>query len=377
MKVLSPGATIGMLGGGQLGRMSILAGRKLGFRFGVLEPKQPSAAGRVADFQITCPYDDPEGLRRFAASVELATLEFENIPDRSLEVLEESVPVYPGRKALSICQNRAREKQFLRENGIPCASYAIIHSLEELESAVDSIGLPAVLKTADFGYDGKGQRRLDPGADLAEAWRPYAGGSAVLEGWVEFLGEYSVICGRNGRGQTCVYPVIHNVHRDHILHTSISPCGLPREREREAAELGRVIAEQLELVGLVAVELFLTPDGWLVNEMAPRPHNSGHLTFDAHATSQFEQHIRLVAGWAPGSCVQHAPACMLNLLGELWENGPPDWPAVAEDPLCKVHLYDKGEARPGRKMGHLTFLGTDPEDCLKRARACDRRLRRA
>ena len=374
MNPVLPGATIGMLGGGQLGRMSILAGRKMGYRFCVLEPKSPSAAGMVADGQIEAAYDDEAGLRAFADKIDLATLEFENIPSRSLEIIEASVPVFPGRKALSVCQNRAREKAFLTENGIPCAPHAIVHSLSELEQALEEIGYPAVLKTADFGYDGKGQVRIEKGMELPPVWEPYEGLAAVLEGWVDFDGEYSVICGRNFIGETCVYPLIHNTHRNHILHTSVSPVGLGEEHEAAAREIALAVAEGLDLVGLVAVELFLTGKGWLVNEMAPRPHNSGHLTFDAHRTSQFEQHIRLVCGLKPGEPRQHSPACMLNLLGDVWAKGEPDWARVLQDAGAKLHLYDKGTARAGRKMGHVTFLGDDPADCLQRAIECDKWL---
>ncbi|MEX0332546.1 MAG: 5-(carboxyamino)imidazole ribonucleotide synthase [Puniceicoccaceae bacterium] len=377
MNLIPPGATIGMLGGGQLGRMSILAGRAMGYRFVVLEPKAPSAAGMVADHQIETAYDDETGLREFASRVDIATLEFENIPARTLDILADSVTVYPGRKALEVCQNRAREKQFLKDSGIPCAPFAVVHSLAELEQAVDLIGKPAVLKTADFGYDGKGQVRIDEGMDLEPIWAPYEGHSAVLEGWVEFSGEYSVLCGRNVLGQTCVYPLIHNTHRNHILHTSVSPAGLEEALETDAREIALAIADGLDLVGLIAVELFLTNDGWVVNEMAPRPHNSGHLTIDAHMTSQFEQHIRLVCGLHPGLARQHTPACMLNLLGDVWKNGEPDWAAILQDTKAKLHLYDKGEPRPGRKMGHLTFLGKDTEDCLHRAHECDERLQLA
>jgi 5-(carboxyamino)imidazole ribonucleotide synthase len=375
MSALVPHATIGMLGGGQLGRMSILAGRQLGYRFVVLEPKSPSAAGPVADAQVAAAYDDEQALRTFAAKIDRATLEFENIPARTLEILEESVRVYPGRKALEVCQNRAREKQFLRDQGLPCAPFAVVDSLAGLEAALDATGRPAVLKTADFGYDGKGQVRIDPGMDPAPVWQAYAGRRAVLEKWVHFTGEYSVICGRNATGRTCVYPLIRNTHRDHILHTSVSPAGLDAQLEADAREIALAVAEGLELVGLVAVELFLTGDGWVVNELAPRPHNSGHLTIDAHMTSQFEQHIRLVCGLDPGQSRQHTPACMLNLLGDAWGAGAPDWAELLQDPRCKLHLYDKGEPRPGRKMGHLTFLGEDTEDCLRRALEVDARLR--
>ena len=376
MSVIQPGATIGMLGGGQLGRMSILAGRRMGYKFCVLEPKAPSSAGMVADEQIEAPYDDEAGLEAFARKVDIATLEFENIPARALDFLEDKVTVYPGRRALEICQNRAREKRFLSGSGIPCAPYAVVHSLAELEKAVQVIGTPAVLKTADFGYDGKGQVKILKGMDLQPIWKPYEGLSAVLEGWVDFSGEYSILCGRNALGQCSVYPVIRNTHRNHILHTSVCPAGLDDSLEMEARELGLAIADGLDLVGLVAVELFLTQEGWIVNEMAPRPHNSGHLTFDASITSQFEQHIRLVCGLHPGLTRTHTPACMLNLLGDIWAKGEPDWATILQDSRCKLHLYDKGEPLPGRKMGHLTFLGPDPKDCLQRALECDEILHR-
>ena len=374
MTPVLPGSTIGMLGGGQLGRMSILAGRKLGYRFCVLEPKAPSAAGMAADEQIIADYDDDKALLEFASKIDIATLEFENIPARTLDILSGKVRVYPGMKALSVCQNRAREKQFLQSSGIPCAPFAIVNSLAELEKAVEVIGRPAVLKTADFGYDGKGQVKIEPGMDLEPVWTPYEGRSAVLEGWVDYSGEYSVICGRNALKQTCVYPVIRNTHRNHILFTSVCPAGLSEELEEQAFRLALRIADGLDLVGLVAVELFLTSSGWVVNEMAPRPHNSGHLTFDANITSQFEQHIRLVCGLHPGNCKTHSASCMLNLLGDVWAKGTPNWNAIMQDTRCKVHLYDKGEPRPGRKMGHLTFLGNNPADCLERAIACDELL---
>jgi 5-(carboxyamino)imidazole ribonucleotide synthase len=377
MKPVLPHATIGMLGGGQLGRMSILAGRALGYRFVVLEPKAPSAAGRVADGQIAAAYDDPAALRAFAARIDRATLEFENIPAAALDILEESVRVYPGRKALEVCQNRAREKQFLRDQGLPCAPFAVVRGLGDLEEALQIIGRPAVLKTADFGYDGKGQVRIDPGMDLEPVWAGFDGGAAVLEQWIQFSGEYSVICGRNALGQVCVYPLIRNTHRRHILHTSLSPAGVDEELESAARDIAMAVAEGLDLVGLVAVELFLTDSGWVVNELAPRPHNSGHLTIDAHWTSQFEQHIRLVCGLHPGLTRQHTPACMLNLLGDAWAGGDPDWAALLRDSRCKLHLYDKGEPRPGRKMGHVTFLGEHAEDCLQRALEFDARLREA
>lgn len=372
--VVQPGSTLGMLGGGQLGRMSILAGRQLGYRFQVLEPKVPCAAGAVADGVIEASYDDPDGLLSFADAVDRITLEFENIPAASLQLLEGSKAVYPGRRALEICQNRGREKAFLREAGVPHAPFAAVASLEELEAAFRWIGPEAVLKTADFGYDGKGQVRLREDSDLPAAWNAYAGRKAVLEKWISFRGEYSIICGRNAGGEVFTYPLIENVHRNHILHLSISPSALEDRLQVEAEEIAKALLEGLDLVGILAVELFLTDAGWVVNELAPRPHNSGHLTLDSHYTSQFEQHIRMVCGLPPGSTRQHSAACMLNLLGDLWAEGEPDWASVLSDSSCKLHLYDKGDARVGRKMGHITFLGDFPEACRRRAEECFKRL---
>ena len=369
-----PGTTIGMLGGGQLGRMSLLAGRQMGYRFAVLEPKSPCSAGTIAEDHIVAPYDDAEALERFAEKVDVATLEFENIPAATLDALEGRVPVRPGRRALKICQNRAREKAFLAENGFPGAPNALVRSLAELREAAARIGFPCVLKTADFGYDGKGQQRLEGEGDLDDAWAALAGQRAVLEGWVDFVGEYSVICGRNARGQGCAFPPLHNTHRHHILHTSTSPAGLNPKLEKEAGALATAIADQLDLVGLVAVELFLTHEGWLVNEMAPRPHNSGHLTIDGHFTSQFEQHIRLVCGLAPGATHQHTPACMLNLIGAAAAPPPEVLAELLAEPRAKLHLYDKGEARPGRKMGHVTFLAEEVETAQRLALEWDQRL---
>jgi 5-(carboxyamino)imidazole ribonucleotide synthase len=374
MDRLPPGATLGMLGGGQLGRMSILAGRQLGYRFQVLEKNVSCAAGMVADGVVAAAYDDPAGLLELARRVDRVTLEFENIPAAAVDLLEQTCRVYPGRRALEICQNRGREKQFLREVGVPHAPFALVRTAEELTTALEWIGPDAVLKTADFGYDGKGQVRLKAGDDVEAAWAPYAGRAAILEKWISFKGEYSILCGRNAAGQVFAYPLIENIHRHHILHLSISPTAVDPALEREAGEIAEALLEGLELVGILAVELFLTDRGWVVNELAPRPHNSGHLTIDAHVTSQFEQHIRMVCGLPPGSTRQHSAACMLNLLGDLWQAGDPDWAAVLQDPACKLHLYDKGAARKGRKMGHLTFIGDYASACRSRAEESFKRL---
>lgn len=373
--LVAPGGVIGVLGGGQLGRMSILAGRRMGYRFVVLDPAAGCSAAAIADRHIVAPYDEPSALAALASQVEVVTMEFENIPHAAVSRLQERVPVHPAPDVLHICQNRAREKQFLAAHGLPCAPFAVVDSVATLAAALERIGYPAVLKTADFGYDGKGQRKLCGGEDLDEVWKPFAGRAAVVEGWVNFLGEYSLICGRNARAESCFYPLVHNCHRQHILFTSVSPVQLDASLEQSARKLGARLIDALQLVGVLAIELFLTESGWVVNELAPRPHNSGHLTMEAHATSQFEQHIRMVCGLPPGATDLIRPAAMLNLLGDLWRDGrAPDFARELTDPCCKLHLYDKGQPRPGRKMGHLTFVGATPQDCLQRALAAHSRL---
>lgn len=378
MKMLQPGSTLGMLGGGQLGRMSIMAGKRMGYRFVVLDPSATACAASVADHHLVGDYDDPALLTKLASQVDRVTLEFENIPAAALSCLEElNVEVCPGRKALETCQNRLREKRFLAAAGLPHAPFTEVSSAEELRDAIARIGHPCVLKTADFGYDGKGQIKLTGGENPEQVWQQFNGARAVLEGWVNFSGEYSVICGRNAAGQRCVYPLVHNEHRNHILHTSVSPAGVDSAKEQQATEIALRVLEGLELIGIVAIELFLTDTGWVVNEMAPRPHNSGHLSLEANLTSQFEQHIRMVCGLPPGDTALTGAGCMLNLLGDAWQGGWPLFSELMADPLSKLHLYDKGEPRRGRKMGHMSFLGNDPTDCLRRADAAHRKLQGA
>lgn len=378
LPLLPPGATIGMLGGGQLGRMSLLAGRRLGYRFAVLDPAGDAApAAPVADLVIATAYDDPAGLDRLAAECDRVTLEFENIPAAAVARLAGKVPVCPGGSVLEVCQHRQREKEFLREHGFPCAPFEVVRSAGELAAAVEALGLPCVLKTAAFGYDGKGQIKLQAEADLAQAWADLGHHTGVVEKWITFEGEFSIICARNAGGDEAVFPVFENIHRNHILDTTIWPARLGPDRVREANQLGRAIARSLGVVGLLTIELFLTSEGWLVNELAPRPHNSGHITFDAALTSQFEQHIRAVANLPLGDPAPLQPGVMVNLLGDRWPpHGAPDWTQVWRDPTAKLHLYGKREARPGRKMGHLCVLDPSLEDALRRARSIDEALPR-
>jgi 5-(carboxyamino)imidazole ribonucleotide synthase len=370
--MIAPGSTIGILGGGQLGRMLILAGRSLGYRFHVYEPKGPCAAGMVADLEINAAYDDREALRQFAEGVDVITLEFENIPAEAIDFLNTIKSVYPGREALHICQDRQREKDFLKTSGLPCVAFEYADSAESLQTAIAAIGFPSVIKTAAFGYDGKGQIKLsDPvqAADTSALWRLLGEPPrVVVEKWIEHKGEFSVVCARKLDGSMTTFPMAENIHVNHILHASIAPARIGDAVKAEGETLARAIAEKLNVVGLIAVELFLNTDGSLIiNEMAPRPHNSGHYTIDGCHTSQFEQHIRAVVGLPLGSTELLRPTVMINLLGDTWSQGTPNWSQLLADPLVKLHLYDKGDPRPGRKMGHFCVVAETVEDALAAA----------
>ena len=368
---LFPGGTIGILGGGQLGRMSALAARRMGYKVRTFDPSASACAAGVADEHITAEWNDTAALQRFASGCGRITLEFENIPPATVEFLAKSVPCHPSANVLAICQNRRREKEFLRASGIPCANFAVVSSLIELQAAVKSIGFPCVLKTADFGYDGKGQVKLPTDAtDLKAAWEKIGAPVGVLEAWVPFQMEISVLVARTVDGRTAVYDPAENIHRNHILHLSISPARISESTSKEAKDLAVSIADKINLVGLLAVEMFVKEGRIIVNELAPRPHNSGHQTFDAHQTSQFEQHIRAVCGLPLGGTKPLAPSAMVNLLGDLWRGGQePDWTKVLSEPSAKLHLYDKGKAAPGRKMGHITVTASTLEEAILRAEA--------
>ena len=368
---LQPGGTIGILGGGQLGRMSAIAARRLGYKVRTYDPSAGACAAGIADEHVTADWNDTAALTRFAQGCGRITLEFENIPPATVEFVAKSVPSHPSAHVLATCQNRRREKEFLRASGIPCANFAVVSSLTELQAAVKTVGFPCVLKTADFGYDGKGQVKLPTAeADLAVAWDKIGGAVGVLEAWVPFQMEISVLVARTIDGRTAVYDPAENIHRNHILHLSISPARIAEATATEARALARRIAEKIHLVGLLAVEMFVKDGRIVVNELAPRPHNSGHQTFDANETSQFEQHIRAVCGLPLGGTKPLAPSAMVNLLGDVWRNGQePDWTKVLADPSAKLHLYDKGKAAPGRKMGHITVTAPTIEDAIRRAEA--------
>ena len=363
-----PGSTIGVMGGGQLGRMFAIAARRMGYRVHTFSPDEDTPTGQLADREVAARYDDAEAVRDFARGVDVLTFEFENIPVQTVEWAAEFCEVRPAAKVLHICQHRLREKEFLDQAGVPLPGFMAVGSAGELAAAVAEIGLPAVLKTSAFGYDGKGQRKIAPGDNLMEAWAPFTGTGAVLEQFVRFEKEISVLVARGADGATATYPVCENVHRNHILDVTIVPASIAPAAAAKARALAVEIAERLGLIGLLAVEMFLLADGTiLVNELAPRPHNSGHFSFDASVTSQFEQQLRAVCGLPLGDTASLCPAAMVNLLGDLWAGGEPDWAAVLAMPQVKLHLYGKAEPRAGRKMGHLVAFGATTGEAAERA----------
>lgn len=372
MDTFAPGTVIGIIGGGQLGRMFCMAARRMGYRTVVWTGGLEAPAIVVADQAIDLPFDDPAALADFVSRVTVATVEFENIPRATLDAVAAAIPLHPSPDALATCQNREREKTFLRTHGIPCAPFEVVASADELAAALTRIGTPAVLKTADFGYDGKGQRKLTGGEDPAEIWRDFQGARAVLEAFIPFELELSVMVARDAHGRTACFDPAENRHRHHILDVSIVPARVPAAVAGEARRIAIQVASALEYRGIMGVEFFMLPDGTLlVNEMAPRPHNSGHHTIDACATSQFEQQLRAVCGLPLGSTRLLAPAVMLNLLGDMWidETTAPDWTPVFADGEAYLHLYGKRHAIGRRKMGHANFIGPDTTDCLARAEA--------
>ena len=375
-RVIGPGSRIGLMGGGQLGRMFILAARSMGYRVDVCVPEEDSPAGQLADREVSRDYLDEEAVRQFARGVDVVTLEFENIPLQAMTWAAEHCEVRPRGEILHTTQNRAREKEFLAAHGFPLPAWASVNTREDLDAALTHTGYPAILKTASFGYDGKGQMQIKSAAD-AEKFDPSAG-PFVLEAKVPFVMELSVVVARGADGEVVCYPVCENIHHNHILDTTIVPARISPEVAARAAELARQIAARLDLVGVMAVEMFLREDGTLlVNELAPRPHNSGHFSIDACVTSQFEQQLRAVCGLPLGSPELLRPCAMANLLGEVWEGGEPDWASAAAFGEVKIHLYGKAEPRPGRKMGHLTAFGASPDDALARVLAARDALRKS
>ena len=374
--MILPGKTLGVLGGGQLGRMFAHAAERLGYRVHIYEPSCDSPAAEVSAHAVHAPYTDLISLESFVRGCDVVTYEFENIPAEPLRKLESAAVFHPGWRILEIAQNRLREKTWLRENDFPHVRFAACDAGGDLAASIRSIGFPCVVKTADFGYDGKGQLKVVDGASLERAVAAFQGQRAVVEQWVGFKCELSVIVARSSAGETRSFPVSENIHTQHILDFSILPARIAPEVESRARALAETIAARLDLVGLLAVEFFLTEtDELLVNEMAPRPHNSGHWSLDGCVTSQFEQHVRAVTGLPLGAVELAAPAVvMVNILGDSWKwsgdrcVGEPNWSAILGTPCAHLHLYGKKEPRPGRKMGHFTVTAGDVEAALAMAR---------
>jgi 5-(carboxyamino)imidazole ribonucleotide synthase len=361
-----PGATIGVLGSGQLGRMFAIAARRMGYRVHTLSPDQDTPTGQIADLEVTASYDDLDAVSDFARRVNVVTFEFENVPAATAQAAANCAPVRPSGSILHMTQQRIREKAFLTSAGLPLTPYREVRSPDDLAQALADLGLPAVLKSAAFGYDGKGQFLIRSRDQITEAWNAIGRQEAVLEAFIDFEREISVVAARGYDGQFVHYGPIENEHSRHILDLSIAPARVSLEVANEAVDIARCVLERLGVVGVLCVEFFVARDGrLLINELAPRPHNSGHLTVDACVTSQFEQQLRAVCGLPLGSTAVHRPSAMANLLGDLWSNGEPNWPAACAFPDVKLHLYGKLEPRPGRKMGHLTALNHDAEQAYR------------
>jgi 5-(carboxyamino)imidazole ribonucleotide synthase len=345
--------------------MFAIAARRMGYRVHTLSPDEDTPTGQVADLEIQASYEDLDAVRAFAGGVSVVTFEFENVPAPTAAAAAECATVRPSGHILHTTQHRLREKSFLSQNGFPLTPFRAIRSLPDLEQAVVDLGIPSILKTADFGYDGKGQFRIRSSEDLEPAWRGVGEHEAVLEAWIDYELEISVVAARSVTGDFVHFGAIENHHRNQILDLSIAPARVPPAIARAAIEIARAVLENLEVIGVLCVEFFVCRDGkLLINELAPRPHNSGHLTFDANLTSQFEQQLRAVCGLPLGDVRQFAPAAMANLLGDLWSNGEPDWAAAAASPNVKLHLYGKLEPRPARKMGHLTAIADTAAQAL-------------
>jgi len=361
MSAILPGATLGVLGGGQLGRMFCIAARTMGYQLAVLDPDAGSPAGGIADHHIQADYTDRAALDRLAELCDVVTTEFENVPADSLRYLASKCTVFPTPDALEIAQNRNREKRYAREAGLLPVPNLAINDAHDLSSAVAEVGFPAILKSATLGYDGKGQVVVTTEAELRDAWLGMDKVECVLEKKIELLLEVSAIVARNAISSTC-FPVAENQHRDGILHLSIVPARIEPDIADTARAQAMKLAEMLDYTGVLAVEFFVARDGCLYfNEMAPRPHNSGHYTRDACVTSQFEQQVRMMCGLPAGDVRLVSPVVMVNMLGDLWT---PDWMEILQHPEIKLHLYGKKHARPGRKMGHFNVLSENVETAL-------------
>ncbi len=369
-RIVLPGAALGVLGSGQLGRMFALAARRMGYRVHTFSPASDTPTGQVADLEVSAGYEDLDAIRAFALGVDVVTIEFENVSTIAAEVAAKIVPLRPSVSALHVTQQRAREKAFLADHGFPVTPFARAQTMDELAVALGVVGLPAIAKTAAFGYDGKGQHRIDRIEDADHVWELIGPQEAVIERFVDFTHEISVVAARGLDGAFAHFGAIENTHRHHILDVSIAPARVDATIAAEAVQLTHRIMDSLSYVGVLCVEFFVARDGkLLVNEIAPRPHNSGHFTIDACVTSQFEQQVRAVCGLSLGDATQLRPAAMVNLLGDLWAEGEPDWAAALAMRDVKLHLYGKTDPRPGRKMGHITALADTVDEAAAKALA--------
>lgn len=360
-----PGSTLGMLGGGQLGRMFTIAARTMGYEVLVLDPDKESPAGKLATTHICADYSDQTALDQIAKSCDAVTTEFENVPASTLEALAKNGPVRPGAKAVTIAQDRIHEKNFLKDNGFSTAPFAVINSFEDLQKNISDIGTPAILKVSRFGYDGKGQFGINSESDIEKAWQTLQGEACVLEQRMTLDIEVSVVLARGIEGEIVTYPVAENIHESGILDVSVVPARIDKILEDKVIAMAKEIATALDYVGVMAVEFFISNGELLVNEIAPRPHNSGHYTLDACMTDQFEQQVRAVCGLPLGDTALLSPVVMINMLGDIWHDGKaPKWQKLLDHPNVKLHLYGKREARPGRKMGHFNVLSSNIDDAL-------------
>ncbi|WNF36885.1 5-(carboxyamino)imidazole ribonucleotide synthase [Bacillaceae bacterium IKA-2] len=363
-EIVLPGSTIGILGGGQLGRMMAISAREMGYRIAVLEPNEHSPCGQVADLEVIAAYDDLEGAKQLLANCDVVTYEFENIDSQTAKWLEENGNLPQGSKLLSVTQHRGKEKQALKAANVNVAPYHLVDNKKDLYVGINELGLPTVLKTCRGGYDGKGQVVIRDIEQVEKAYKELSErGELVLEKWINFEKEVSVIVCRNQAGEAKTFPIAENIHKNNVLHMSIVPARVSDDTIAKAEAIALHLAEEFDLVGTLAVEMFLTHSGEIyVNELAPRPHNSGHYTINACVTSQFEQHIRAICNWPLGNTDLLKPAVMVNILGEhlnqVLEN-------VSKLANCQLHLYGKEEAKQGRKMGHLTVLGKRIEEALE------------
>jgi 5-(carboxyamino)imidazole ribonucleotide synthase len=350
--------------------MFAMAARRMGYLVHTFSPETDTPTGQVADTEVAGAYEDLDAVREFARRVEVVTFEFENIPAASVEAIAEFVPVRPNGALLHTTQNRIREKTYLAEAGFPVTPFHPVRSLADVHEGVARLGLPAIIKTAGFGYDGKGQRRVTTVDEAADAYLSQGGAELILEKQIDFALEISVVAARGADGEVAHYGVIENQHERHILDCSVTPASVAPEIARRAVEITESLLDELDVIGVLCVEFFLTGDGTLyINELAPRPHNSGHLTIDACTTSQFEQQLRAVAGLPLGATTLRSPAAMVNLLGDIWLTTEPDWRSACAFPNVKLHLYGKHEPRAGRKMGHLTACAATPDEARRLTRA--------